>query len=346
MLKINWVPDQRFEDNCKEHGIAWTYVENIKLSEIDIKKSLHNNARLHKPINEENVLSCGIDMENGKSIHAIALRKIPNVLLMPIIGGNHRVRSLEEHKITTATGYIVKCTDKEYDMLTRTDNRRKGDGQDKEEAIEHALFMHFTHNMTIADVCREFSLSATHLSKVARNSVLRNELEDQRIPCEHITAAALDALNPLKDQKAVLYRAAHLCHTYIPSATKVSEAVDVIQAKNTEQQKLDYLQRWETSLKQSAPPPGKKGHRREPIKTKLFRLLGAEAGLISVLGNGGQPVKGDKTITSINQLGFDATDADRLIQLYRQIQNYMKPLIAQSEDLIKQIDPATKKKRR
>jgi len=35
MFKINWVPNQRFEDFCKEHGMAWAYVENIKLSTIN-----------------------------------------------------------------------------------------------------------------------------------------------------------------------------------------------------------------------------------------------------------------------------------------------------------------------
>lgn len=346
MLKIDWIPYEHFENNCKELGVTWEIVENVKLTQIDIKKSLRNNARLHKPLDEDNLLSCGIDMENGKPIHIIALRKIPSEELMVIIGGNHRVNQLKEHNITTATAYVVKCTNKEFDLLARRDNRINRLGQGKEEAIEHAIFMHEQHGMTIVELCKLFSLSTTIMQRIARNGVLRKELENQHIPCEHITAAALDALNPLKDQKAILYRVAHICNTYIPSAAKVSEAADVVRGKNTEQQKMDYLQRWEHTLKQSAPPPGKKLHKRAPTKTKLFRLMGVETGLLSVLINGGQPVKGDKTITNINQLGFDPADADRLIQLYKQIQNYLRPLITQSEDLVKQVDPANKKKRR
>lgn len=346
MIKIDWIPYEHFENNCKELGVTWEIVENVKLTQIDIKKSLRNNARLHKPLDDDNLLSCGIDMENGKPIHIIALRKIPGEELMVIIGGNHRVDQLKEHNITTATAYVVKCTDKEFDLLTRRDNRISRLGQGKEEAIEHAIFMHEKYGMTIVELCKLFSLSHTYMSKVVRNNVLRVELEDQQIPCLQITAAVLDALNPLKDQKAVLYKFAHICHTYTPSAVKVKDAVDVVQKKNTEQQKLDYLHRLETSLKQSVPAPGKKLHKRLSIKTKLFKLMDTETGLLSVLSNGGQPVKGDKTITSINQLNFDPTDADRLIQLYKQIQTYMKPLIAQCEDLTKQVDPANKKKKR
>jgi hypothetical protein len=119
--------------------------------------------------------------------------------------------------------------------------------------------------------------------------------------------------------------------------------VDIVQKKTTEKQKMDYLERWEKQLKNAAPPPGKRKPR-APLKTKLFKLMDAETGLMHLLGACG---KGrDKSIADINELEFDAVDADRLVFLNKQIQEYLKPLLVQCHDLIRQVDPANKKKRR
>jgi hypothetical protein len=120
--------------------------------------------------------------------------------------------------------------------------------------------------------------------------------------------------------------------------------VATIQKKNTERQKLDYLETWEKHLKNSAPPPGKKKPR-APLKTKLFSLMDTENGLLKLLNQGGRSADGNKSITNINQLDFEPVDADRLITLSKLIQECLKPLLTQSRDMLNQIDPIKKKRR-
>jgi hypothetical protein len=127
---------------------------------------------------------------------------------MDVIGGNHRLKSLDTLNISVFTGYVVKCTDEQYDNLTRVDNRG-GMGQNKEEAIQHCVYQHTQYGTPLTILAKKWAVDSQKLQRVVRNMELQKYLEDNHIPCENLSATVIDALNPLKDQKAVLERAAH-----------------------------------------------------------------------------------------------------------------------------------------
>lgn len=339
MTKINWIADPELENSCQEAGATWKVADVNVSTEVNIKGSLENNARLGDSIIDNNVYSCAKDMELGRPIHYISLRKIPGKQYM-VIGGNHRIAAMDLLSINIAKAYIITCNNEQYDSLTRADNRRMR-SQNLDEAIEQCLWMHAKYGTSLTALGDEWAVDPKVLHAALRNSQMREELEKHGINPLKLSKTSLDKLNPFRNQKAVLYRLAHLIEMYAPKNTVMDEMTRALQKLTTEQQKMDYLVRQEPILQQSAPRPGRK-RVKTPLKNKLFRLLGHKDGTDHLLSKGG---KKQVPITDIRQLDFDPSDAANFVALWERIKKPLEILYTQSKDYVHQVEQANKKKR-
>lgn len=335
-----WIPDSIFEARLKGNGITYEWRDRINLDEIDVKGSLKNNARLGDSIIQDNVIKIGCSMEAGDPIPGITLRKMVGKRLLFVVAGNHRVAATQLLELKTVGGFIIRCTDLEAELITRTDNRKTGVGQTTAETYQHVYAMHLRHQVPIATLAADFAVPKTDLQKVIRAMKLSEELEESNINTTPLSISALSALNTIRQNEDVLLRAAQLAVTYGMTATKVTDMASQIKASRSPTKSQVILDGWEQEEKKKAKTPKKK--RTTPVKTKLFNLLESRSGILHLLKTG----KRGKPITSVNDLQLDDVEAQKLLDDWKAVEERMKPLLQQCKQWIRQQREAAKGRKR
>lgn len=326
----NWITDPVFDFQLKEELHKRRKVGPIAIADIDVEKSLTNNARCGLSIIQAHVEACIMAMERYQPIYYVKVRHIPGEKYM-MIGGNHRVQSCQLRDCTHVMAYIISCDDQEYDLLTRKDNRG-ATGQTQAEALHHILYQHETYGRPFTELSVEFDVKVDVIRAAYRNGLLIKEYEKKNFPHENVTASMWAKLNTIRKQPVVLDKMVYLCHRYVPILDEVTRILEGLQACKTEQQKLNYLASEEGNLKASKRPGSPR--RRITPHTKMFQLLGEKSGLSRLLDRGDD----GNAITHIDQLVFEPKHSAQFIALWEKVRGPMAVLYKQCKDHCNQVD--------
>jgi hypothetical protein len=336
----NWVPDTILQARLDDAGLVYEWRDRINLSEIDIKGSLKNNARLGEQLDDEHTLKIACSMEAGHPIPGVVLRKKVGKRLLFIMAGNHRISATELTRFKTVGGYVIKCSDEEADRFIRSDNRRHGKGQEDAETYEHVYALHKQYDIPIAELAREFSIPKDRLQNMVLGMRLREELEAANISTDNLSTTAIVALNPIHQNKDVFLKAAQLAAKNGLSSSDVQEMTKQVKARRSQPQQQTVLAEWESELDKKGKAP--KPKRSTPAKTKLFKLLSSRTGLLTLLRSG----KAGKPITKINDLCLEPVEAQKLLDDWKALEEKMKPLLQECRVWVKQHSDAKGRKRK
>lgn len=326
----HWVPDTILEARLQDAGISYEWRDRINLSDIDVKGSLKNNARLGEQLDDEHTLKIACSMEAGHPLPGVVLRKKVGKRLFFVMAGNHRISAADLNRNKTVGGYILKCSDEEADRFIRSDNRRHGKAQEDAETYEHVYALHKQYGIPIAELAREFSIPKDRLQNMMLGMRLREELEAANISTDKLSTTAIVALNPIHQNKDVFIRAAQLAASNGLSSGDVQEMTKQVKGRRSQQQQQAVLAEWESELEKNSKAP--KPKRSTPAKTKLFKLLSSRTGLLTLLRSG----KGGKPITKINDLCLEAPEAQKLLDDWKALEEKMKPLLQECRQWVKQ----------
>jgi hypothetical protein len=136
--------DPKTEQFLTAGRYKWQYTAKVNFSEIDIKASMENPARLYRTVNEEVAFSYALAMEAGDAFPAIVLLTLDSetsVLPYLIATGVHRVYGAREHKVRDwFDAYIVTEGDAyRRTSLIRRLNIIEGYGVSLKDRIAQAL---------------------------------------------------------------------------------------------------------------------------------------------------------------------------------------------------------------
>lgn len=135
--------DPRLEALLERHHVDWEFDPAYPLDQIDVKRSLANQARADtEPLLEETVELYTHHYRQGAVFPGILLRRTsPRAKKAYALGGNHRHTAAVAAGLTTHPAYVVVCTDEAATSLMYEDNMANGAQLPKKQRLAIAAYL-------------------------------------------------------------------------------------------------------------------------------------------------------------------------------------------------------------
>lgn len=247
---MKWVKDQKVEANLRALGVQFE-VARIPVEKIDWEEGLRRQARMLGKLNDDAVLTMGIDMAKpDAAFPMIIVQKPPHGPFWPW-SGNHRGASFrlvfpDEQFIDC---YVVTIRDPVMlDLLPRVVNAWESQlGFSRDEKILNALWMVNNHSMAPAEAAKLFGLKVEWLYKSNQANETKKIIAD--IPkADGIPKSTLVKLHTLADNTNVLRAVVRLIVGHNIKTDEALHIISDVRGQDTENQKLGEVGRWEKIL--------------------------------------------------------------------------------------------------
>ena len=321
-MSKKWARNASDEAWLEAQGVEFEYVENVRISQIDLKKSKELNPRLDCRVNEDVVVQYGEAMEQGAIFPAPFLVHEPGGGYL-VIAGNHRIPAAGLVGRKTLDAFVILSTDRPvWEFLARTDNRRGAAlPQSKEEAVIHAIAVMTLQNKNVGEVARDFLLPAHWLSSQLRAHHASEVLTSAGIPhVDKLKPTFLVELAKLREDEKIMKRAAALVIRRKLTGSAVTALVKAIRALKDSDAAVAYIQKLDAELKikQTVVTPVPPRPRRAIAARKQFMLH--STALYNLLTTKG-PRNGP--LTNATQLELSVEERVGLRTQWRQIRKQM-----------------------
>jgi predicted transcriptional regulator len=256
-MKVKWTTDHQAESMMNQFGVDFT-VKTVDTSDIDWKASKANGARLHSELDQNLVADYKSAMENGDEFPMIVLlkrRREPGLL---ILGGNHRANSVVEVGDKTLKAYLIESDDTAVvEILPRVLNRMHGKRQDRETAMEHAIYAieHFGYEQKQA--AKLFGLTRQALSSEILSRTAKTELEKKGIDCRPIAKTTLKNIGRINNEN-VQMAAARIIAGQKLGVVAADEIIEEVRKNKTEATQMAVIADWEKRMYIKDPGPAVK----------------------------------------------------------------------------------------
>jgi hypothetical protein len=208
--KNGWGPDPEIEQFLLDAGVSeWVFHEQFPLAKIDREKSIHNQARLHNPYNEDHVLSLAMLMEKTpEKISAMITHWVGNSQIL--LSGNHRTgaatdvlgwKALPNYEITQR---LTEAQIRHIAIHANLNLEKEILILPTPDRVEHAIWCVDALNMTQKDAAEKVRISARALSKEMnlRQTLGRfDELGLVRVRNKIKTVSSLERIGGLRDNE-------------------------------------------------------------------------------------------------------------------------------------------------
>jgi hypothetical protein len=156
--------DPRMERRLRDLGLSVQLMTGVNLKDFNEEASLHNQARLGKPVNLEVVDEYATKMRSGVAFPAIVAWDDPSMSRMLICDGNHRYQATKQINRDVIDAYFIDGDPMAIQIFMFTVNAEHGVPTDEPTRIHHALWLHDS-GKTIRDAARMMSVKEVKVSK-------------------------------------------------------------------------------------------------------------------------------------------------------------------------------------
>jgi len=239
-----------------KHGAKFAVVE-ISHSQINRKVSRENMARLTEPIIEEHVSKLLIGVNNGDVFPALIGYRMDDGM-HALIDGNHRDEANLRNGCSPVLMYVVQTDDAAFiELLTRFANRDlNGEGQSREVAIEHAMYLMDKFGYTAADAAVAAGVSKTAVTLEKRVNEIRRFAAKENVDTSSLAKQAIQDISKLNGIDSVFLEALDLAASRKMTGPQVQDMVATINSlPNDEEKRLAELENYKL---QHVPPQHKK----------------------------------------------------------------------------------------
>jgi len=258
----------------KALALKWL-IQEVPLKQINIPKSLENNARAKEDRLDKEVASdFALAMAAGDIFPRVVLLERGKEKI--ILGGNHRIAAIEELHAETLEAYLISTDDeKALGLLPRILNRGHGIPQERKEAIGHAIYAMKEFGIDVEEAAALFSIARTTIQQTSRAQELRVELKKAAINDAVITDSTLLKLSPIKNE-IVRNSAARLLVEYSVSGEMAKTFLEEVgQEKRSEANQMAVIAKWQNAVPKRTEGEPAKSNRKLPIRTRFLIALGS-----------------------------------------------------------------------
>lgn len=231
--------DPRYEQFFEREGIRYTYIPKVPMNRINRAASLHNQARLEKPIDDDTVLNYATAKNAGAEFPAPVGYDAEGQYIL--IDGNHRYeadRTLDRD----ATDFYLINTDDRYviEKLTRFWNFAiEGRRPSQEDALAHAVYLVTHFNKPVAEVARTANIRQKTLEAAARRQKYIQRVQALGGNIQNLPDTSLDYLGRLMDRP--LKAALEARSEFALNAGQVADMVKRTLDKTSEDEQLKVI---------------------------------------------------------------------------------------------------------
>ena len=164
------------EAHLDEHGVEWEYHAKFKVSEIDIAASHTNQARVSKPVDEDQVLVYALAMEKGDEFPPVVVHRKSKGGKAIVINGNHRVAAAKMLDKKVIEAYeVTEATEMQILLLTFTANDKQGLALTMHDRVRHAIAL-VAYGASQKEAADQMGIKVTVLSKELKKAEAYNRL--------------------------------------------------------------------------------------------------------------------------------------------------------------------------
>lgn len=240
------------EDWLERQKVKHAYWEVVPLARIDADRSLRNQARMDRALDQKTVESYAQAMRDGASFPALIAYKVdpdreklatPGADLV-LITGNHRMAAAIEANRADFDVYVVEdASPLVRERLTRTANFLEGRRPPPEEALQHAMWLVSHDGYTAGAAAKMTNLRRSGVETALRAERTRSRLLSMGIDATggHFAQAVLDRLGALRGDP-VLEAAARAVIDYHLSTELAAEMLRRVHAGRSEAEQLRLIE--------------------------------------------------------------------------------------------------------
>lgn len=230
-------------------NVKWHYWESVPLARIDAERSLKNQARLDRALDEPTVAAYAQAMRDKAAFPALiayALDTTREKATQPgadlvLITGNHRMAAAMETGRQDFDVYVVEERSPTVrERMTRTANFIEGRRPPPEEALQHAVWLVTTDGYTAAAAARMTNLKHSTVELALRADRVRAQLLSLGVDATQFPRTTLTRLSVLK-LDAVLAAAGQAVRRYRLAPDTVGEMLRSVQIGRSEAEQLDEI---------------------------------------------------------------------------------------------------------
>ena len=170
----------QIEQLLSSREFTWDYREGITIDAFDEERSLHNQARVSKPLDENTVGRYVTALTNGDIFPAIVCAEQGTQPLL-IVDGNHRFAAHKRRETKRVDAYVIKgATAQQVTLLTFEMNTKHGLPSSETDRTHQALYL-MDSGITAEDAARRLGLKAASLRAAQNMAAVDRRAEDAGI---------------------------------------------------------------------------------------------------------------------------------------------------------------------
>ena len=161
----NGIKREDLDTLLENHNMNFVFEPSFPLSDIDMDRSLDNNARLDDKVDADWVSQYAIDLEHGDRFPALILVRSGASKPAVVVDGNHRVVAALEAELKTFGAYVVhgQPGSSAINELTMAANAIHGRPSTTEDRLQHALHLIKTKGYGVERAARKMHVSVGKL---------------------------------------------------------------------------------------------------------------------------------------------------------------------------------------
>ena len=187
--------DAVLEEYLDKKGVTWVFHPRVEPSEFDAAKSLGNQARIAKPIDEARVEQYAEAMRRGEIFPPVIAHGKPGKYV--IADGNHRLHGALRAKKPLRM-YLISADARTIVLITFEANTRHGLPTSEDERIQQALYL-IDNGANIPEAAAALSLSRKVVDRASQQRNAEQRFMTNNIPLMIIEKLGKPIKNRLKD---------------------------------------------------------------------------------------------------------------------------------------------------
>jgi hypothetical protein len=319
---VRWVKDNKVEANMRSLGIKFE-VETVPFNKIDLHEGIRRQARLLGKLNDDYVVSLGVDMDKPDAAFPMCILQKPPRGTYWSWSGNHRLaayRLVYGDSAAPIDAYIVCLSDAVMiDLFPRVVNSwESGIGFSREEKIANARWLVQKHNMPVKEAAALFGLKSEWLSRANRGAEIKTKLVESGVSCNGISNSVLVEMHKISDNLNVLKSTAAFLAKNKIKGNDAQQVIADVKRGNTELQCLSEIARWEKVIEERKAPKLKS-------ERKVMTTLATRAQFIRNLTGLGKILARCTTLAQLQCL--DKTDQEVIRRNWLNIKRVMDMIV-------------------
>lgn len=335
MLKLKWCADLKAESDFRAMAIPYEKIS-IRFSQIDLKESSFNGARLGDTIIESLVDDYAQGMLNGDTFPSpVVYRKKDGKYI--VTSGNQRTHGIKKlitsgdlPKDPTIEVYLLNTSDQMLlEAIARAANVSHGCRATSTERLAHAVHMVTKYGMKSSDAALLYMVSDSNINHNIRAEKIRRDLGKQNIDVSSLPNSTIEPLRKLEKDNGSFTKVGTLVAQHKPTAERVRQMVSRIDKAKSDTSRRNIVKAIEHELTQEANLYSNKKTAKElhpkmpsrPRRDKFIYMLDRIVNFLSYENDG-------MGFTSLDELQIiTETDEKKVKTLWMQIELKMKVIL-------------------